>query len=73
MKTIFKSGVYNRVKEGVAESNVKYYGWRYVPKSEWKAASRSSTSNSTKGLEKVEAVETASKKVYRHKKDTLKS
>ena len=36
MKTIFKNGVYDRVNEEVAESNVKFHGWKYVPKSEWK-------------------------------------
>lgn len=36
MKTIVKNGVYDRVGEEVAESNVKYHGWKYVSKSEWK-------------------------------------
>ena len=40
MKTIFKNGVYDRVNEEVAESNVKFHGWKYVPKSEWKVATR---------------------------------
>jgi len=40
MKTIFKNGAYERVGEEVAESQVKYHGWKYVPKSEWKAATR---------------------------------
>jgi hypothetical protein len=40
MKTIFKNGVYDRVNEEVAESSVKFNGWKYVPKSEWKAATR---------------------------------
>ena len=40
MKTIFKNGTYDRVSEEVAESQVKYNGWKYVPKSEWKTATR---------------------------------
>jgi hypothetical protein len=40
MKTIFKNGVYDRVNEEVAESNVKFHGWKYVSKSEWKVATR---------------------------------
>ena len=40
MKTIFKNGTYERVGEEVAESQVKYHGWKYVSKSEWKVATR---------------------------------
>ena len=40
MKTIFKNGVYDRVNEEVADSNVKHHGWKFVPKSEWKLNTR---------------------------------
>lgn len=55
MKTIFKNGVYDRVNEEVAESNVKHHGWKYVPKSEWKLNARTAkTENQTEQQEKKE-------------------
>lgn len=64
MKTIFKSGVYNRVNEEVAESQVKHHGWKYVPKSEWKAATRKpATEEQSVEAEKKE--KTLSKKAQR--------
>jgi len=64
MKTIFKNGVYDRVNEEVADSNVRYYGWKYVPKSEWKATTRTSKTE----IQTVEAnkkEKTLSKKTQR--------
>jgi len=67
MKTIFKNGVYDRVNEEVAESNVKYNGWKYVPKSEWKAATRvPATEEQLVQVEKKE--KTMSKKAQRRAK-----
>lgn len=67
MKTIFKNGVYDRVNEEVAESNVRYNGWKYVSKSEWKTATRvPATEEQTVQAEKKE--KTLSKKAQRRSK-----
>ena len=67
MKTIFKNGVYDRVNEEVAESNVKFHGWKYVPKSEWKVATRvPKTETQVVQAEKKE--KTLSKKAQRRAK-----
>lgn len=67
MKTIFKNGVYDRVNEEVAESNVRYHGWKYVPKSEWKVATRvPKTEEQAVQVEKKE--KTLSKKAQRRAK-----
>lgn len=67
MKTIFKNGSYDRVGEEEAESNVKFHGWKYVPKSEWKLSTRSAVS--TEQLVQAEKKEkTLSKKAERRSK-----
>lgn len=64
MKTIFKNGVYDRVNEEVAESNVKFHGWKYVPKSEWKLNARP-TKTETQVVEAEKKEKTISKKAQR--------
>jgi hypothetical protein len=67
MKTIFKNGVYDRVNEEVAESSVKYNGWKYVPKSEWKDTTK--TKKSEEQVVQAEKKETTvSNKVQRRSK-----
>jgi len=67
MKTIFKNGSYDRVGEEEAESNVKFHGWKYVPKSEWKLNTRSIVT--TEQLVQAEKKEkTLSKKAERRSK-----
>ena len=67
MKTILKNGVYDRVNEEVAESNVKHHGWKYVAKSEWKNATRASKSE-TQTVEAEKKERTLSKKAQRRMK-----
>jgi hypothetical protein len=67
MKTIFKNGVYDRVNEEVAESNVKHHGWKYVSKSEWKVATRV-PSTGQQVIESEKKEKTISKKQARRAK-----
>jgi hypothetical protein len=67
MKTIFKNGVYDRVNEEVAESNVKFHGWKYTPKSEWKIATRKSTTEE-QSIQAEKKEKTLSKKAERRSK-----
>ena len=64
MKTIFKNGTYDRVSEEVADGQVKHHGWKYVPKSEWKTATRT-TKPETIVVQEEKKEKTLSKKAQR--------
>jgi len=52
MKTIFKNDEYQRVDNETADIKVKVNGWKFVPKSEWKANIRDLTKSEVKEIKK---------------------
>lgn len=67
MKTIFKDGAYDRVDNEVGEVRVKYQGWKFVPKTEWKKNVRDIKTESQE-VQETKKEETISKKAERRQK-----
>lgn len=67
MKTVFKSGAYERVSDEVAEIRVNNQGWKFVSKQEWKQNARpKQTEKQVVEVEKKD--ETVSKKALKRAK-----
>jgi hypothetical protein len=68
MKTILSNGTYQRVSDEVAEHQVRYYGAKYTPKSEWKINVRDKNKSEQVVVAEVKGEKTKSKKAQRREK-----